>query len=109
MSVVLLAISPSFPAARSAALIAGANAVTNRRVDGTNEGGLNIACRRNLRTCPRPARTRHRAPLARAEAALAARHRAARRRWRARLCPRTRSEEHTSELQSLMRISYAVF
>src|SRR3546814_5478338 len=26
-----------------------------------------------------------------------------------RLCCRTRSEEHTSELQSLMRISYAVF
>src|SRR3546814_3481391 len=25
------------------------------------------------------------------------------------LCPDTRSEEHTSELQSLMRISYAVF
>src|SRR3546814_2482925 len=25
------------------------------------------------------------------------------------LLPRTRSEEHTSELQSLMRISYAVF
>src|SRR3546814_2023396 len=24
-------------------------------------------------------------------------------------CPQTRSEEHTSELQSLMRISYAVF
>src|SRR3546814_9812286 len=24
-------------------------------------------------------------------------------------CPRPRSEEHTSELQSLMRISYAVF
>src|SRR3546814_3896393 len=24
-------------------------------------------------------------------------------------CPRSRSEEHTSELQSLMRISYAVF
>src|SRR3546814_5509259 len=24
-------------------------------------------------------------------------------------CPSTRSEEHTSELQSLMRISYAVF
>src|SRR3546814_7619640 len=24
-------------------------------------------------------------------------------------CPATRSEEHTSELQSLMRISYAVF
>src|SRR3546814_8687377 len=34
--------------------------------------------------------------------------------WRARLAacfaaPRFRSEEHTSELQSLMRISYAVF
>src|SRR3546814_10071442 len=26
-----------------------------------------------------------------------------------RRCPRSRSEEHTSELQSLMRISYAVF
>src|SRR3546814_13636554 len=26
-----------------------------------------------------------------------------------RYCPRARSEEHTSELQSLMRISYAVF
>src|SRR3546814_10278514 len=26
-----------------------------------------------------------------------------------RECPRPRSEEHTSELQSLMRISYAVF
>src|SRR3546814_4748653 len=26
-----------------------------------------------------------------------------------RRCPRMRSEEHTSELQSLMRISYAVF
>src|SRR3546814_8717111 len=28
--------------------------------------------------------------------------------WPVALCP-TRSEEHTSELQSLMRISYAVF
>src|SRR3546814_2610266 len=28
---------------------------------------------------------------------------------RARQCAETRSEEHTSELQSLMRISYAVF
>src|SRR3546814_8858355 len=27
----------------------------------------------------------------------------------ASICARTRSEEHTSELQSLMRISYAVF
>src|SRR3546814_9765339 len=27
----------------------------------------------------------------------------------AAMCPRVRSEEHTSELQSLMRISYAVF
>src|SRR3546814_2413441 len=27
----------------------------------------------------------------------------------ARCCPASRSEEHTSELQSLMRISYAVF
>src|SRR3546814_4707390 len=37
----------------------------------------------------------------------------ARRRWSAiwsiRSMPRGRSEEHTSELQSLMRISYAVF
>src|SRR3546814_10036331 len=30
-------------------------------------------------------------------------------RWTARHCPAFRSEEHTSELQSLMRISYAVF
>src|SRR3546814_2666301 len=31
-------------------------------------------------------------------------------RWRTiSLCPTLRSEEHTSELQSLMRISYAVF
>src|SRR3546814_6841939 len=29
--------------------------------------------------------------------------------WRFRLVCRSRSEEHTSELQSLMRISYAVF
>src|SRR3546814_6725976 len=29
--------------------------------------------------------------------------------WPARSCPSFRSEEHTSELQSLMRISYAVF
>src|SRR3546814_6357429 len=29
--------------------------------------------------------------------------------WSALLLPRLRSEEHTSELQSLMRISYAVF
>src|SRR3546814_8982538 len=29
--------------------------------------------------------------------------------WRTRRGPRDRSEEHTSELQSLMRISYAVF
>src|SRR3546814_10492513 len=29
--------------------------------------------------------------------------------WHARLRARGRSEEHTSELQSLMRISYAVF
>src|SRR3546814_4348354 len=34
---------------------------------------------------------------------------AARRRTTAREFPRIRSEEHTSELQSLMRISYAVF
>src|SRR3546814_14500795 len=31
------------------------------------------------------------------------------RRRRGRLCDADRSEEHTSELQSLMRISYAVF
>src|SRR3546814_1941453 len=31
------------------------------------------------------------------------------RRGRGGLCRRVRSEEHTSELQSLMRISYAVF
>src|SRR3546814_9392838 len=30
-------------------------------------------------------------------------------RWKARLPKSDRSEEHTSELQSLMRISYAVF
>src|SRR3546814_4949706 len=29
--------------------------------------------------------------------------------WQLRRCPVDRSEEHTSELQSLMRISYAVF
>src|SRR3546814_2271124 len=29
--------------------------------------------------------------------------------WPARRCSTSRSEEHTSELQSLMRISYAVF
>src|SRR3546814_1041778 len=29
--------------------------------------------------------------------------------WMRFACPRLRSEEHTSELQSLMRISYAVF
>src|SRR3546814_3443798 len=29
--------------------------------------------------------------------------------WRSRLSVRNRSEEHTSELQSLMRTSYAVF
>src|SRR3546814_2151720 len=29
--------------------------------------------------------------------------------WRATIAGETRSEEHTSELQSLMRISYAVF
>src|SRR3546814_7959922 len=33
----------------------------------------------------------------------------AERRQRAAVSPRRRSEEHTSELQSLMRISYAVF
>src|SRR3546814_3596803 len=31
------------------------------------------------------------------------------RNWHADTCAVTRSEEHTSELQSLMRISYAVF
>src|SRR3546814_8195236 len=30
-------------------------------------------------------------------------------RWCGRICATPRSEEHTSELQSLMRISYAVF
>src|SRR3546814_5314778 len=35
--------------------------------------------------------------------------RRARRQPQARLCAGARSEEHTSELQSLMRISYAVF
>src|SRR3546814_3232077 len=30
-------------------------------------------------------------------------------RWYAQICGDGRSEEHTSELQSLMRISYAVF
>src|SRR3546814_9629311 len=34
---------------------------------------------------------------------------ACRNRWRRSLKPLVRSEEHTSELQSLMRISYAVF
>src|SRR3546814_2849445 len=29
--------------------------------------------------------------------------------WRSATCAKGRSEEHTSELQSLMRISYAVF
>src|SRR3546814_3115448 len=33
----------------------------------------------------------------------------AHREWSRRRCDRARSEEHTSELQSLMRISYAVF
>src|SRR3546814_1597224 len=36
-------------------------------------------------------------------------HFARRRRGKSRQHPRPRSEEHTSELQSLMRISYAVF
>src|SRR3546814_3922503 len=36
-------------------------------------------------------------------------HLRTRRSERLRRCERTRSEEHTSELQSLMRISYAVF
>src|SRR3546814_5268745 len=47
----------------------------------------------------RPAATDHRRP--------AARHRDRLRQQRVE--PRERSEEHTSELQSLMRISYAVF
>src|SRR3546814_1595969 len=48
-------------------------------------------------------------PGRRGERRAAARTRAARPSPRARSDPCTRSEEHTSELQSLMRISYSVF
>src|SRR3546814_4151109 len=53
------------------------------------------------RPCPRPRRRR----------LLPVRRRSFRGGFPARRCggPRGRSEEHTSELQSLMRISYAVF
>src|SRR3546814_7802508 len=57
-----------------------------------------------LPTCPPWLRARSRR--------RGARPRLHRRRWRpadSRQTPSTRSEEHTSELQSLMRISYAVF
>src|SRR3546814_2011683 len=40
---------------------------------------------------------------------IAARSRSQKRTDRERILPTPRSEEHTSELQSLMRISYAVF
>src|SRR3546814_2052823 len=61
-----------------------------------------------------PECARHRLPVERGGAAGACharRIRASRRLYadRHRAARRTRSEEHTSELQSLMRISYAVF
>src|SRR3546814_2130784 len=60
------------------------------------------SCRRRTRTrLPAPIRPRHRPPIWPTRKSILAPPAAAR-----SLC---RSEEHTSELQSLMRISYAVF
>src|SRR3546814_5335197 len=55
--------------------------------------------------CPGPGRRRHMVHCAglRQRLVSAGRH------WLGTLSRRPRSEEHTSELQSLMRISYAVF
>src|SRR3546814_3657941 len=66
---------------------------------------------RDRRMLAARARSRRRSVAARAHpaefAAIAGRRRDAQR--ARRLSPAWRSEEHTSELQSLMRISYAVF
>src|SRR3546814_3360103 len=62
------------------------------------------------RPVPRPPHPVRRAQLCRPCARDGRRHaRAALLFRQARRCCRDRSEEHTSELQSLMRISYAVF
>src|SRR3546814_1118938 len=62
------------------------------------------------RSAPRPCAARRAFRRARANGSQAARlHPAGGRRACPRRSPPRRSEEHTSELQSLMRISYAVF
>src|SRR3546814_3401972 len=73
------------------------------------------------RTPPRPVTTRRasmapiatsrpkRESISRSRASMSWASQAASRAPRTRPVTRTRSEEHTSELQSLMRISYAVF
>src|SRR3546814_1786070 len=61
------------------------------------EGPCDSSVAREMKTSPRSSR----AIAASAAASLSSRM------WRARIS--RRSEEHTSELQSLMRISYAVF
>src|SRR3546814_4815941 len=62
-------------------------------------------------TVPQSAVARSAPPGARKRHSLAAMERSRHGRWRqaARSVARIRSEEHTSELQSLMRTSYAVF
>src|SRR3546814_2365534 len=69
-----------------------------------------ISCRRHRRPSSRPAR---RIDQRRRSASVGfdriARARSSSNAFRARAWVTVRSEEHTSELQSLMRISYAVF
>src|SRR3546814_8757660 len=62
-----------------------------------------------FRSHPRPDRAAPRSRCADMILAVLALVSPARGRNACRLCHRLRSEEHTSELQSLMRISYAVF
>src|SRR3546814_4593608 len=87
--------------------VGGAVGDVRRRICATDAAGRGAGCGREQRPpqprlARRPARTAYRATDRSAAAAFAGQaeqeHRA-----------RSRSEEHTSELQSLMRISYAVF
>src|SRR3546814_6731589 len=88
----------------------GADQPAADRGDGRPEPGAAAAGRgaagAGLRRAAVPARA-VRAPVGRWQAAAG--HRAQQRRVRLHARTARRSEEHTSELQSLMRISYAVF
>src|SRR3546814_1384769 len=66
--------------------------------------GPNFDCSEPCRVCVLGRLRDHRRYLARTHLASPAEQM-----WNCRFLPPNRSEEHTSELQSLMRISYAVF